>query len=370
MAAPTLPSHERSTLTAVFRGSVVVALILLFCYVASTVVVTFVVAVIYAYVLEPFVTPLERRRVPRVVAILAAILSSLALFVLVGYFLWIQIGNFQQDFPKYRHEVEELVRAVRSFVEGLQQKTRAIVAPPPSPALPDAPVVAVQEESPLVAWGGRLLGAVNVVVAATVIPFLTFFMLSGKDFFKERMAALLCANGMPRQRCDTLIEGMNRQIRGFAIGRVILHAFLAVLTTGALLLIGVDYAWIWGPFSAVVALIPIFGFLLGMIPPVLIALVQFDSFVPVLWVVLAFVVIQFLETYVLTPKVVGMTVDLNPLATLLAVLLFGWLWGAVGTILALPITACVKAFCDHMRGLEGFGALLGNPPPQPAEASG
>ncbi|MFN2431638.1 MAG: AI-2E family transporter [Gemmatimonadota bacterium] len=357
-----------SALEAVYRVSVVAALLLLFCYVASTVVITFVVAVIYAYVLEPLVSRLERLRMPRLLAILLALVSSLAVIGLLAYFLWLQVGSFQQDFPKYRHEVEELVGTVRGFLEALQSKTQAIVAPAPPPP-EDAEIIAVQDEaSPWVTWGGRLLGAVNAFVAATLVPFLTFFMLAGKSFFKERATALLCRHGLPRQRCETLLEDMNRQMRGFAIGKVFLHAVLAVLTTAALLVIGVDYAWIWGPLSALIALIPIFGFVLGMLPPMLIALIQFDSLAPVLWVVLAFVAIQFLETYVLTPKVVGMTINLNPLATLLAVLLFGWLWGAIGTVLALPITAVVKAFCDHVDGLREVGGLLGNPPSAGAEA--
>lgn len=360
---PVEEQDSASGLTTLFRGSVVVALLLLFCYVASTVVITFVVAVIFAYILEPFVALLERGRLPRLLAILLAIVSSLALIGLLGYFLYVQVGGFQQDFPKYRHEVENLVGAVRRFAENLQHRTETLVAPPAPPDSLETAVVAVREEGNAIRdWSGRLLSAVGFLVAVTVIPFLTFFMLSGKSFFRERAAALICRRGFSAAACDTLIEDMNRQMRGFAIGKVFLHAVLAVLTTAALLLIGVDYAWIWGPFSAVVALIPIFGFLLGMLPPVLIALIQFDSLVPVLWVILAFVAIQFLETYVLTPKVVGMTINLNPLASLMAVLLFGWLWGPIGTILALPMAACVKSVCDHVEGLSEVGALLGNPP--------
>jgi predicted PurR-regulated permease PerM len=358
-------ADEDSTLTTLYRGAVFVAVVLAFCYTASTVVITFIVSVIYAYVLEPVVSFLERAGIPRLPAILLALVSSLALMVLLGYFLTVQLGNFQQDFPKYRHEVEEVVGRVRGFVEDVQHRTRGLVATAP-PTGEDAEVVAVQEEgNVLIDWGKRLLRAVNVFVALTLIPFLTFFMLSGKRFFKERAVTLLCNRGVSSDRCDALLDDLNRQIRGFAVGKVILHAFLAVLTTAALLIIGVDYAWIWGPFSAILALIPIFGIFLGMLPPVVIALIQFDSLVPVLWVILAFVAIQFIETYVLTPKVVGLTINLNPLVSLLAVLLFGWLWGAVGTILALPVMACIKAVCDHVDGLRDVGALLGNPS-QPA----
>jgi predicted PurR-regulated permease PerM len=328
--------------------------------VASTVVVTFFVAVIYAYVLDPAVMGLERRRIPRVVAILLAILASLALLGLLAYFLWTQLERFQQDFPKYRHELEELAAAVRGFLDRLRQRTQTLVPPAPPPP-GDAPaVVTVRDDgSPLLDWSGRLLGAVNVFVAVTLIPFLTFFMLSGKAFFRDRIAALLCHYGWDRDTCETMLDDVSRQIRNFAVGKLALHAVLAVLTTAALLAIGVDYAWIWGPLSAVVALVPVFGFLLGMIPPVLIALIQFDSAAPALWVVAAFAAIQLVETYVLTPKVVGRTVNLNALASLVAVLLFGWLWGAVGTILALPIAASVKAVCDHVDGLREVGALLG-----------
>ena len=78
----------------------IVALVLLFCYVASTVVITFVVSVIYAYVLEPFVSGLERFKMPRLLAVLVAIASSLAAHGRRGDCLWIQVEGFQQDIPK------------------------------------------------------------------------------------------------------------------------------------------------------------------------------------------------------------------------------------------------------------------------------
>jgi predicted PurR-regulated permease PerM len=368
-----MPAHRRleaqgaGRLASVVRVAVLAALVLLFCRVASTVVVTFVVAVLYAYVLDPAVVVLERRRVPRVLAILLAIAASLALLGLLAYFLWTQLERFQQDFPKYRHELEELAAAVRGFLDRLRQRTQTLVPPAPPPP-GDAPaVVAVRDDgSPLLAWSGRLLGAVNVLVVLTLIPFLTFFMLSGKRFFRDGTAALLCRYGWEPGACRTMLDDVSRQIRWFAVGKLVLHAILAVLTTAALLAIGVDYAWIWGPLSAVIALVPVFGFILGMLPPVLIALIQFDSPAPALWVVVAFVAIQLVETYVLTPKVVGRTVNLNALASLTAVLLFGWLWGAVGTILALPIAAAVKAVCDHVDGLREVGALLGAGETEPA----
>jgi predicted PurR-regulated permease PerM len=354
------PEAHGDRLASAFRVAVLAALTLLFCRVASTVVVTFVVAVLYAYVLDPAVVRLERRRVPRTFAILLAIVASLALLGFLAYFLWTQLERFQQDFPKYRHELEELAATVRGFVDRLRQRTRTLVPPAPPPP-GDAPaVVAVRDDaSPLLAWTGRLLGAVNVLVVLTVIPFLTFFMLSGRNFFRDRIAALLCRHGWEQDACETMLDDVSQQIRWFAVGKLALHVILAVLTTAALLAIGVDYAWIWGPLSSVIALVPVFGFILGMVPPVLIALIQFDSLAPALWVVAAFVAIQFIETYVLTPKVVGRTVNLNALASLVAVLLFGWLWGAIGTILALPIAAALKAVCDHVDGLREMGALLG-----------
>ena len=106
-------------------------------------------------------------------------------------------------------------------------------------------------------------------------------------------------------------------------------------------------------------LIPYVGSVIGAIPPMILAGIQFGAVMPVIWVLLLFVVFQNLEGNVVSPKLIGDKLNLNPLAVMASVMYWTWLWGAVGIILAIPITAAVKVICDHVESLEPIGILLG-----------
>jgi predicted PurR-regulated permease PerM len=96
-----------------------------------------------------------------------------------------------------------------------------------------------------------------------------------------------------------------------------------------------------------------------MLPPMLIALVQFDRLEPFLTIALTVVIVHFLAINFLTPKLVGHRVKLNALTVTIAMMFWGWLWGGIGLVLAVPITAALKAVCDNVRTLKPYGAWMG-----------
>jgi predicted PurR-regulated permease PerM len=134
---------------------------------------------------------------------------------------------------------------------------------------------------------------------------------------------------------------------------------LAIIFTVGLLIFDVSYAYVWGPLAGVLNLIPYIGAFIGMIPPVLVAAIQTGGITTPLWILLFMVVVQLLESNVVTPKLVGGKVNLNMLAVLLATVYWGWLWGMLGVLLAVPITAAVKVICSHIEPLRPIAVLLG-----------
>jgi predicted PurR-regulated permease PerM len=151
---------------------------------------------------------------------------------------------------------------------------------------------------------------------------------------------------------------ISQMIRGFIVGNVIIGIILGLTSTVAFWILGVPYFYVIGIISGVVSLLPYLGIVLAIIPPVIVSMnsLTVSGFAGIVAVVVTSHVIAL---NVLYPKIIGRRLQLNPLAVTLALLFWGWLWGAMGLILAVPLTAAVKIIFDHVDSLRAWGNWLG-----------
>lgn len=197
----------------------------------------------------------------------------------------------------------------------------------------------------------------SLILEGILIFFLVLFILNDQEMIRAKLISAFERAGSPEKR--RILNEINQQIKNFIWTKFLLTLGLGVVLTVGLLIIGVNYAYIWGPLAALADLIPYIGPIMGMIPPLIVAGIQFQALMPVLWVLILFIVIQNIQSNLIQPKVVGESVNLNPLAILISSMYWGWLWGAIGVVLAVPITAAVKVICDHIDSLQPIGILLG-----------
>jgi predicted PurR-regulated permease PerM len=122
--------------------------------------------------------------------------------------------------------------------------------------------------------------------------------------------------------------------------------------------LGLPYFYFLGVLSGFLSLIPYLGVILALIPPIVAGLGQINS-EQVLAIIATVLGLHLFALNVLYPKIIGKRLQLNPLAVTIALLFWGWLWGAMGLILAVPITAALKIIFDHVEGLRSWGAWLG-----------
>jgi predicted PurR-regulated permease PerM len=114
-----------------------------------------------------------------------------------------------------------------------------------------------------------------------------------------------------------------------------------------------------GPLAAFLSLIPYIGVALGVFPPLLVALIQYDTTAPFVIIAVTVTLVHFLAVNILTPKLVGQRVNLNALSVTVAMMFWSWLWGGFGLALAVPITAAIKTVCDNVESLKPYGAWMG-----------
>jgi predicted PurR-regulated permease PerM len=144
------------------------------------------------------------------------------------------------------------------------------------------------------------------------------------------------------------------------VGNFVLGVLLAALSSIAFFLIHLPYPLLAGPISGFLSLVPYVGLPLALIPPAVVAIAGGNPLASFLLILFLVAMLHLIAMNLLYPKIVGSRVHLNPLVVTFALMLWGFLWDAPGLLLAIPLTAAIKAVCDNVKGLRPLGKFLGD----------
>lgn len=328
-------------------------IVIAFCYWASTVLVTLLLAVLMAYFLDPVVTWLENIRVPRALGSLLVVLLALSLLFLLAWDLMARADQFGQDWPEYRAPLKTAAATIQKKLANFEEHVSEIA--PPSP--PHRGVITITESHPVRdAFLGKLNSLYTVFFAATFVPFLLFFMLAAKQQVWHATMQLFPAT--ERTRVKETLSAVTQVLRSYVIGTALVGLILVIASWLFFWALGLDFPFLTGLVSGLCNLVPYLGLVMAWIPPLLIGLKQ--HFTPGeyagIFAMLAF--LHILAANLLIPALVGWRIRLNALALTVSLLFWGWLWGAMGLILAIPITAVIKVICDHVESCRPVGRWL------------
>jgi predicted PurR-regulated permease PerM len=343
-----------TAVAATFSVRIIAIAILFGCiYFASSVVITLFCSILIASVLDPGVRLMEHR-IPRWLASLMMVLLMLTAAYLRIYVIYDRAQAFFLDLPKLLDRFKQITAHIQLTAQNIRQTTQTIMPTPES----NMPMVRLQQESPYEQFLLRGIGSVYAFMLTVMfIPFLVFFMLTSKDHL---WAASL--NIFPihrRQQAEDVIHAIARMLRQFVVGNLLVGLISACLITPVFAVIHLQYALLMGPVAAILSLVPYIGVALGIFPPLLVALMQYDTTGPFITIGVTVSVVHFVAVNVLTPKLVGQRVNLNALSVTIAMMFWSWLWGGFGLVLAVPITAAIKAVCDNVDALKPYGAWMG-----------
>lgn len=349
--APTLPEvvQVNSLATTVIAVVAIGAAL----YYAQLVFVVLLVSVLLAFVLEPVVRLLERIRVPRSLAAMLAVGLFACCVYLVGNVSYNKAVDFSQELPRYRGEIQKTVWKFRHQAETLKQNTQAII---PKDDSNDKAVVVKPDSSVWAALTENLGPMTEVVFAASFIPFLAFFMLTWQEH--ARASTVMLFRRELRSTAYATLGAITDMIRAFIVGNFLVGLFIGAISTGVFALIGVPYFYFVGIISGFLSLVPYLGVPLAMAPPFIASLGQVHG-TGLLLIGATVLGLHLFALNVLYPKFLGKRLQLNPLAVTVALLFWGWIWGAMGLVLAIPMTAAMKIVFDHVEGLRPFGTWLG-----------
>ncbi len=319
----------------------VVVLFLVFLYLIKEVLAIIFVALILASAIDPWVDKLEKIKIPRWASIL--LFYALALLVVVGVvFLLVppiteQVSQLSENFPKYAEKVGQIFKVVQNYsVEhGLIQDL-------------NAGINSLKESLTSVAGSAftKIFDIFGGILSFLVVLVITFYIAAEESALKKTLTYFLPVNY--REFVNQLINKIQAKIGSWLIGQLILCLIIGVLTYVGLLILGVDYALILALVAAFGEFIPFVGPVLSAVPAVFLAMTQ--SPIKGLFVLILFVVVQQVESNILAPKIMQKAVGLNPIVTIIALLIGAKIGGVVGVILAIPVATAINVAVDEIWG--------------------
>ncbi|MCO6476639.1 MAG: AI-2E family transporter [Phaeodactylibacter sp.] len=213
-------------------------------------------------------------------------------------------------------------------------------------------------DAPLQLLGNSLTSSTALAAGALLTLLFTFFALLYRTAFKN--FALAQTPKAKREEASHVLNQVQHVAQEYLYGLLLVIVILGVLNSLGLWVIGINYAVFWGFLAAFLAIIPYIGTTLGGIFPFIYAIATTSTFWQPAAVVLLYAGVQSLEGNIITPKVVGDSVSINPMAAIFSLFAGGMIWGISGLILALPLVAILKVLMDHITPLQPISELLGS----------
>ncbi len=312
-----------------------------------------VVGYCIAYVMNPAISFLERKRIPRaagfIIICVALIVFVTVLALTAMPTISAEFDRLSNNFPSYVEAVKEKVVPLVSDIQRVSPEAGALakkMVESPLELLKSVSSGAVKRVAQAVY--STLLGGYSLtltIINLCLVPFITFYLAIGMPQFYRWLLALF--PGDRRKRVASIVAEMDDYVSAFVRGQFLVACILFVLYAIGLGMVGVELWFLLAVIAGFGNFVPYLGLIVGLVLSIIMTLITFGSFWPVLQVFLVFVVVQFLEGSFITPRIVGEKVGISPLVVILAIFAGGSLFGLLGVLLAVPGAAVMKVLMEH-----------------------
>lgn len=351
-ATQTPPPAVRLTVSSFSARVIAAAIILLFLYYAAGVVITLLFSILLAYFLDPAVEFLERLRLPRTLGAMVMVLVLSTVLAAVGYGLWTRVADFAADWPKYSAQLQRVATTVQGKIQGIEGQVSQIAPAEGVPAAAASRGPSVFQ--PLILRGIGSLYALFLEV--TFMPFLIFFMLAEKRQVWHGTLQLFPVSR--RTQIKETLEDVRDVLRDYLAGMTVVTLLVIAASSLFFWALGMEFPILTGIVSGLLNMVPYIGAVLAWLPAFVIALAKWTSFGQFAFIAAVLITIHVLALNLVAPKLVGRRVRLNAVAITVSLLFWGWVWGGMGLVLAIPITATLRVICDHTESWKPIGRWL------------
>jgi predicted PurR-regulated permease PerM len=325
-------------------------------YVARSVFMPIVLALLLSFLLAPLVSGLARLHLPTPLGAAIVLLAILAVVGYGAYWLSGPAAGWMEQIPQSFERLETKFRTMKESVTEISQATQQVEALAKGGQEQGPPVVEIKRP-PLI--GTILNQTLEAGAAIGVTIILLYFLLASGNLFLQKLVRVL-PRFQDKRIAVTIVRQIEKDISLYLLTVTMINAGLGVAVGTAMYGLGMPNPVLWGVMAGCFNFIPYLGAIASAIVLTLVASVTFDQLGHILLVPVVFVALNELEGMIITPAVVGKRLSLNPVAIFIWLLLWGWLWGIPGTLIAVPLLAVIKIICDNIAPLAPMGEFLGD----------
>ena len=359
----------------------VAGLIITALYFAREILVPVALAVLFSFVLAPFVIRLQSWRVPRTLSVLVAVFVGFSIIFSLGGLMVSQANRLAEELPGYQQTLREKIQGLRGVAAGgsgtleraskvlreldseLQNPARGQMIDGLRRQPLDKPIpVEIRQPDP-----GTLTTLVAIIqpliqpltTTGIVVIFVIFILLQRQDL-RNRFIRLAGSHDM--QRTTAALDDAGQRLSRLFLNQIIVNASFGVVIGIGLALIGVPSAPLWGLIAMILRFVPYVGSPISAVFPLILAAAVGTGWGMLVMTAALFGTLQLIAGQVIEPLVYGRSSGLSPVAIVISASFWTWLWGPIGLVLATPLTVCLVVVGRHVDRLQFLDVLLGNEP--------
>lgn len=308
-------------------------------------------AILFSALLNPLFNRVCRPGLHRAISVTITVLIGVLIVSAIVYLVWTQIAQFSSTFPIFKARINVLVQELEKWIYLRFGVTT------------DKQVAFIKNalDSGPSALGSTIGTFFTTITLVLLIPTYVFMILYYKTLLLNFIYEVFAEEHF--KSVGEVLDQTKNAIQSYMVGLLVEMVIVSAMNSVALLLLGVKYAILIGVIGGVLNMLPVVGGIVAIALPVLIATVTSDGFSTQFGVIIAYLVIQFIDNHIIFPRFVSVKVQINALISLIAVFLGNALWGIAGMFLSLPLIAVVKIICDRIEELKPWGKLLGDSVP-------
>lgn len=315
-----------------------------------------ILSLLLNFLLSPVVRGLKKIHIPEALGAGLVILGLLGLLGLGIFELATPAYDWIGQAPQSLRKVESRIRDLKKPVQTMSKATEQVEKITKVAGGPKPQQVQVTTES----LGSRVLSRATDFVADAVVMFiLLYFLLASGDLFLRKLIKVLPSRA-DKQRAIEIARQIETEVSTYLATITVINVVMGLLVWGAMALIGVPNPLLWGVLATFANYIPYLGAITMVAVLAMVGLLTFPDLPRALIPPGAFLGLHLLESYLLTPMILGRRLTLNPVVIFLGLTFWGWMWGITGAILAVPIMMVFKILCEHSEPLAPVGEFLGN----------
>lgn len=329
-----------------------------FIYFARDFVLPVVIAFLLALTLSPIVRFLQKRGVAPPFSALVIVLVVISVFSAGTFLLSGPVTEWINSAPEISSKIQQKFAVLRFPIDAIFKASAQVENMGESVSASTVQKVAIQQPGMLSIAAASIVGGLTTAAITFV---LLLFLLSSGTMFYEKMIGILPTLG-DKKRALSIAHDIERDVSHYLLTITLINSGFGAAVAIAMAGAGMPNPVLWGVAAALLNFVPYIGAIGGILMVGMVALISFESIGYAMVPPLIYAAFAVIEGQFATPALLGRRLELNSVAIFICVALWGWLWGIVGALIAVPLLVVVKVFCDHFDGLRSLGEFLSGQP--------